>query len=273
MTETLVRKRMQMTEAKALVVEVNVGIADIGEKLVDLYEREGFKSLQYDTWETFLRTEFHASISTAKRLMTDVTTRRLVAERIKVNQLASDDGAQKVAAEISAPVVRKISRAPKEHRARVIDESLDVDPGIGVTLDTFAMDEELRKSRPDGASAPSQSLVIRDGNDSEVSGEALQRIFRTTRPEFSRLRALLVEVYKGARELAQNDRDDGVYLREHISALQRATTQAGSIITHTAPYATCPTCKSWGVACESCNSVGFVTRPMWDVLSKDMTHR
>jgi hypothetical protein len=49
---------MTEIEARELIEEIKIGISTVGQKLLELYEREGWRALGYSTWRDCVMTEF-----------------------------------------------------------------------------------------------------------------------------------------------------------------------------------------------------------------------
>jgi hypothetical protein len=60
---------MTEIEARELVEEIKIGISTVGQKLLELYEREGWRALGYSTWRDCVMTEFDFQQSHVYRLL------------------------------------------------------------------------------------------------------------------------------------------------------------------------------------------------------------
>ena len=78
---TMVEKRQPMMtaeEARQTVTDIKAGITQIGDKLFDLYEREGWAALGYDNWRACVTAEFDFGQSRAYQLLAHAKTVRLI---------------------------------------------------------------------------------------------------------------------------------------------------------------------------------------------------
>ena len=60
---------MTAIEARLIVDEINTGIVSIGDKLLELYDREGWKALGYSSWRDCVTVEFNFGQSRVYQLL------------------------------------------------------------------------------------------------------------------------------------------------------------------------------------------------------------
>jgi len=57
-----------------------------------------------------------------------------------------------------------------------------------------------------------------------------------------------------------------------VNDFERAVKTVVSTLEFCAPHAVCPQCSYWGQSCETCRGLGYLTKPMWKALQKELTH-
>lgn len=68
-TDGIALQRMTVAEAQECVAEIRTGIVNVGRKLLELYERDGWKALGYSSWRECAQVEFGFKQSHIYRLL------------------------------------------------------------------------------------------------------------------------------------------------------------------------------------------------------------
>lgn len=85
MTE-LVLKPMTADEAKQCINEINSGLLAVRHRLLDLYERDGWKALGYDSWRACAMNEFNFSQTRVYELLSAAETERNISAMAENDQ-------------------------------------------------------------------------------------------------------------------------------------------------------------------------------------------
>ena len=118
-----VQKMMTKDEAREAANLINRGLDNMRKSLLEFYEREGWKALEYDSWRECVVAEFGKSQGQLYQQLTAAKIERQISSREEM-----EPNLPKILPSLPAKPLLELKRLPEEQRAEAWQEAVSKAP-------------------------------------------------------------------------------------------------------------------------------------------------